>query len=47
MIVDSKYHSKVRRASQKKLKRMLRTVPIYAKLLEEYPQATIVFERGT
>lgn len=47
LFVDSKYHEKVRRASQKKLKRWLRSVPVYAKLLDEYPQATVEFESGS
>ncbi|MBI1324440.1 hypothetical protein GC170_14820 [bacterium] len=47
LFVDSKYQQKVRRASQKKLKRWLRSVPVYAKLLDEYPQATVEFESGS
>lgn len=47
LFVDSKYHDKVRRASQKKLKRWLRSMPVYAKLLDEYPQATVEFESGS
>ncbi len=47
LFIDSEYHHKVRKASQKKLKRWLRSVPVYAKLLDEYPQATVEFERGS
>jgi len=47
LFVDSKYQKKVRQASQKKLKRWLRSVPVYAKLLDEYPQATVEFESGS
>lgn len=32
----------LKRASQRKLRRILRNVPIYAKLLEEYPHAKII-----
>lgn len=39
--VAAAYHGKVQRASQRKLKRWLRTVPIYADLLREYPLATV------
>ena len=47
LFVDSKYQDKFRRASQKKLKRWLRRVPVYAKLLDEYPLATVEFESGS
>jgi hypothetical protein len=30
-----------RRASQRRLRRLLRSVPIYARLLDEYPRATV------
>jgi hypothetical protein len=40
--VASQHHAKVRRASQRRLKRLLRSVPIYAKLLEENPIVRIV-----
>jgi hypothetical protein len=33
--VSARYHAKVRRMSQRRLKKLLRTVPVYAKLLEE------------
>jgi len=36
----------VRRSSQRALKRWLRSVPIYAKLLEEYPRARVGFEKS-
>jgi hypothetical protein len=39
--VAAAYHPRVRRSGQKALKRWLRSVPIYATLLEEYPQATV------
>lgn len=47
LFVDSKYQQKFRRASQKKLKRWLRSVPVYSKLLDEYPQSTVEFESGS
>lgn len=47
LFVDSKYQDKFRRASQKKLKRWLRSVPVYAKLLDEYPLATVEFVQGS
>ena len=40
--VSAKYHGRVSKASQWKLKRWLRTVPVYAQLLQEYPRARIV-----
>jgi hypothetical protein len=40
--VAAKYHRRVSRSSQRKLKRWLRTVPVYAQLLQEYPRARIV-----
>jgi len=39
--VAGAYHAKVRNAGQRALKRWLRTVPIYAKLLDEYPRAWV------
>jgi hypothetical protein len=36
------YHDKLARwGSQRKLRRLLRTVPVYGRLLDEYPRATI------
>ncbi len=34
----------LRGSSQRAIKRWLRSVPVYAKLLEEYPRARVVFE---
>jgi hypothetical protein len=42
--VTAAYHERVRRSSQRSLKRWLRTVPIYAKLLDEYPRAVVSIE---
>jgi hypothetical protein len=39
--VAAAYHPRGRRSGQKALKRWLRSVPIYAKLLEEYPRARV------
>ena len=39
--VARRSHKKVRRMSQRRLKRLLRTVPVYAQLLEENPDARI------
>jgi hypothetical protein len=39
--VAAAYHPRVRRSGQKALKRWLRSVPIYGRLLEEYPQARV------
>jgi hypothetical protein len=39
--VAQEHQKKVTRASQKTLRRLLRTVPIYAKLLDQYPHSTI------
>jgi hypothetical protein len=39
--VAEAYHRRVRNASQRRLKRWLRKVPIYAELLREYPFATV------
>jgi hypothetical protein len=39
--VAAAYLPKVRRSGQRALKRWLRTVPVYAKLLEEYPRARV------
>jgi hypothetical protein len=35
------HHPKVRRISQRRLKRLLRTMPVYAKLLDENPYARV------
>jgi hypothetical protein len=40
--VAAAYHAKVERSGQKALKRWLRTVPIYAKLLDQYPRARVI-----
>ncbi|MBN1911456.1 MAG: hypothetical protein JW818_17065 [Pirellulales bacterium] len=41
--VRKEHHPKLRRVrSQRKLRRLLRDVPIYAKLLKEYPRARIM-----
>jgi hypothetical protein len=46
--VAARYHSKVRGMSRARLKRLLRTVPVYARLLDESPFARVtVEERGT
>jgi hypothetical protein len=43
--LDREYHGKLARwGSQRKLRRLLRTVPVYGRLLEEYPRATIRVE---
>jgi hypothetical protein len=39
--VAAAFHPRVRRSGQRALKRWLRTVPIDAKLLEEYPRARV------
>jgi hypothetical protein len=39
-----KYHERVLKSSQRSLKRWLRSVPVYAQLLKEYPRAQVVFE---
>jgi hypothetical protein len=39
--VAAVYHAKVRRSGQRALKRWLRGIPIYAKLLEEYARARV------
>lgn len=39
--VAQRYHGKVRRMSQARLKRLLRTVPVYARLLDENPYSRI------
>ena len=41
--VAAKYHRRVSTSSQRRLKRWLRTVPVYSQLLQEYPRARIVF----
>jgi hypothetical protein len=41
LLVASAQHSRVRRAGQKALKRWLRSVPIYAELLEAYPRSRV------
>jgi hypothetical protein len=43
--VAERYHQKVRGAGQRALKRWLRSVPIYAKLLEEYPLARVRWKK--
>ena len=43
--VAAKYHRRVSRSGQRALKRWLKTVPVYAQLLQEYPRAQIVFAR--
>jgi hypothetical protein len=40
--IAAKYHGRVLRSSQRKLKRWLKTVPVYAQLLAEYPNARVV-----
>jgi hypothetical protein len=40
--LSSKYHPRYRRAREWQLRRLIRRVPIYRKLLEEYPLARIV-----
>jgi hypothetical protein len=40
--LSARYQAKYRRAGQGRLVRLLKRVPIYAKLLEEYPHARIV-----
>lgn len=41
--ICQEHHRRLRRTrSQSKLRKLLRTVPIYAQLLDEYPQAKIV-----
>ena len=42
--VCAKHQPRVLRASQRALKRWLRTVPVYAQLLNDYPRARILFE---
>jgi hypothetical protein len=44
--VASRHHGKVRRGSQRRLKRLLRTVPVYAKLLDENPIVRIFVPTG-
>jgi hypothetical protein len=39
--VASAYHPKVRKAGQRALRRWLRSVPAYARLLDEYPRARV------
>jgi hypothetical protein len=39
--VAAAHHARVRRSSQRALKRWLRTIPVYAKLLDEYPGARV------
>jgi hypothetical protein len=41
--VAALYHRRFSRSSQRALRRWLRTVPVYARLLKEYPRARIVF----
>lgn len=44
LIVDSAHQARFRRSSQKRMKRWLRTVPIYATLMDEYPRAIVKCE---
>ncbi len=44
--VARRYHKKLRRMSQRRLKQVLRTVPVYAQLLEENPDARIIVDAG-
>ena len=39
--ISGRLHAKLRKAGQGRLKRVLRTVPIYAQLLEENPFASV------
>lgn len=39
--VRADYQPRVRRASQRKLRKLLRTVPVYADLLREYPGSVV------
>jgi hypothetical protein len=39
--VVSAYHPKVRKAGQRALRQWLRSVPVYASLLDEYPRARV------
>jgi hypothetical protein len=41
LCVDAAYHRRIRRAGQRSLKRWLRTVPVYAQLLDAYPASRI------
>jgi hypothetical protein len=41
--VSGIHHRRVRKASQRALKRWLRTIPVYAQLLKEYPRSRVVF----
>jgi hypothetical protein len=43
--VAEAHQSRVRRAGQRALKRWLRKVPIYAKLLDEYPRARVRWKK--
>jgi hypothetical protein len=40
--LSARYHERYRRAGPGRLRRLLRRVPIYAKLMEEYPHARVV-----
>jgi hypothetical protein len=42
--VSGIHHQRVLRSSQRQLKRWLRSVPVYAQLLKEYPRARVVFQ---
>jgi hypothetical protein len=42
--VSAKHHRRLLRSSQRALKRWLKTVPVYAQLLKEYPRARVVFD---
>jgi hypothetical protein len=41
LCVDAASHSRIRRAGQRSLKQWLRTVPVYAQLLDAYPAARV------
>jgi len=43
--VAKDHHTTVTRASQKTLRRLLRTVPVYAALLDQYPRARVQIGR--
>jgi hypothetical protein len=43
--IAKEHQAKLRRLSQRRLRRILRSVPIYSQLLAEYPQAKIVVPR--
>jgi hypothetical protein len=39
--VDDRYHPRVRSMGQVRLRRLLRTVPVYAELLDENPYSRV------